>query len=224
MSKSTRLTPVRAPMGARFSFLLASLLMLLIVAPFFGEHRLSAVALDGFLTLVLLLAMAAVSHSRLTLLAGLVLAIPALGARWLSYLTSHPVVEWGGMLCWMGFLAYTGIIILGHVLRQREVTRDLVAGSLCVYILLGLSWAFAYALLEFLHPGSFHMPAQDQGYSLFDMLYYSLVTLTTVGYGDISPVTHPARGLSTAEAVVGQFYLTVLVARLVGLHISQQSD
>lgn len=211
-------------MEMEFSFLLISLLLLLIVAPFFGGHHLGMLVLDGVLTIVLLSSMAAVSKDRRSLMIGLLLAIPALAARWLAYVAPGPVVEWGGMLCGMGFFAYTGIIILGHVLRQREVTRDLVAGALCVYLLLGLSWAFAFALLEFLHPGSFRMPTQEQGHGLFDMIYYSLVTLTTVGYGDITPVTPPARGLSTVEAVVGQFYLTVLVARLVGLRISQQHD
>jgi hypothetical protein len=108
------------------------------------------------------------------------------------------------------------------------VTGDIVSGALCVYLLIGLVWAFLFMLLESVHPGSFQLgagatTAANPGHpgpaylSLF--LYFSFVTLSTVGYGDILPLTGPARGLAALEGIIGQFYMAVLVARFVGLYI-----
>jgi hypothetical protein len=93
-----------------------------------------------------------------------------------------------------------------------------------VYLFIGFMWAMLFALLDQLQPGSFHFPETwTQGPAGADTaryVYFSFVTLATLGYGDIVPKTVDASGLVVAEAVVGQLYLTVLVARLVGLHLS----
>ena len=95
-------------------------------------------------------------------------------------------------------------------------------------MLVGLAWAFLFSLLEVLQPGSFNLPelsaepldlAAMEVRRLSVFMYYSLVTLTTLGYGDITPVTPLARNLAAFEAVMGQLYIAILVARLVGLHI-----
>ncbi len=89
-------------------------------------------------------------------------------------------------------------------------------------ILFGLCWGLLFALVEQLSPGSFNFPTHELSADLLrEFIYYSLVTLTTVGYGDITPVTPVAQGFSNLEAIVGQIYLVVLVARLVGLHVAQ---
>jgi hypothetical protein len=210
-------------MGAEFSFLLGTLLLLLLAAPFFQEHHLGNLIFDGLLTLVLLSGVATVSERRFPMAIGLTLALPVIAARWLAYFAPNRLIVQIGMVCALVYLAYVAVIILTHIMRQRDISRDLVVGSLCVYLLLGLSWAFAFGLLEDLRPGSFHWPAAERVHPFFDMIYYSLVTLTTVGYGDITPLSAVARSLSMVEAVIGQFYLTVLVARLVGLRITQQA-
>jgi hypothetical protein len=115
------------------------------------------------------------------------------------------------------------------------VTRDKIAAALCVYILLGLMWGLAYSLLEFLHPGTFSFSSgplaapvaegtglRDIGFILDErpsFSYFSFVTMTTLGYGEITPLTQPARSLCVLEAITGQFFLAVLIARLVGMHI-----
>jgi hypothetical protein len=86
---------------------------------------------------------------------------------------------------------------------------------------MALAWSFIFGAVESLHPGSFSIP-EIQGISTSrHFLYYSFVTITTLGYGDITPVTSLARSLSTLEAVIGQLYLVVQVAWLVGVHVSQ---
>jgi hypothetical protein len=82
-------------------------------------------------------------------------------------------------------------------------------------------WVFLYHLTEFIHPNSFSMAADLATESRKALFYYSFVTLTTLGYGDITPISHPAKSLAMLEAIVGQMYIAVLIARLVGMHISQ---
>ncbi|MEN8166075.1 MAG: potassium channel family protein [Pseudomonadota bacterium] len=110
-------------------------------------------------------------------------------------------------------------------MQQERVGTDKIFGAICGYILLGLFWALIYGALELTFPGSFsgtvsagqndapHFAAMDQ------FIYYNLVALSTLGYGDITAVTHAARSLSSTEAIVGQLYMAILVARLIGLHI-----
>jgi hypothetical protein len=103
------------------------------------------------------------------------------------------------------------------------VTADKIYGALCVYLLIGLTWGFMFLTLEGVQPGSFSLgQGQPNGIAKdpATLVYFSFVTLSTVGYGDITPLSPPARSLAFMEAIIGQIYLAVLVARLVGLHIA----
>jgi len=117
--------------------------------------------------------------------------------------------------------------ILGYVLGTGKVTADRIFAAICVYLLIGYAWTFAYCLLEEIKPGSLAMPIQiDRGdyvARVLQMRYYSFITLATVGYGDIVPRSSAAQTLAVLEAVIGQMYMAVLVARLVGLHIVHAS-
>jgi hypothetical protein len=110
------------------------------------------------------------------------------------------------------------------------VTPDTIVGGLAVYLLIGLTWSIAYQLLEFSAPGSLVVASGDPNlWGAWErapgkyprLLFFSFVTLTTLGYGDIVPASPAAAALSAAEAVIGPVYLTVLIARLVGLEIAQ---
>jgi uncharacterized membrane protein len=118
------------------------------------------------------------------------------------------------------FLIQMLAMILIHIEKENEVTLDLIMASACAYILIGLVWAYFYHFIEVLHPKSFTLP-WTPGDDLWDFYYYSFVTLTTVGYGDILAMTKPARALSILEALTGQLYLAIMISRLVGLHASQ---
>jgi hypothetical protein len=109
------------------------------------------------------------------------------------------------------------IFIYGH----KEVTRDLIVGAAVVYLFMALMWTFIFVVVETLHPGSFNLPEGQDIEATRHFLYYSFVTLTTLGYGDITPITSLARSLCILEAVIGQLYLVVQVAWLVGVHVSQ---
>ena len=122
------------------------------------------------------------------------------------------------------FLLFVTIVVLRAVLRAARVTSEIVNGALCVYLLYGFFFASVYVALETIHPGSFAMSAtpHDAPGLRRALLYFSYVTQTTMGYGDITPVTPLARSLATVQAITGQLYLAVLVARLVALQIVHQ--
>ena len=133
------------------------------------------------------------------------------------------------MVIFLGYMIYEILII---VFRSIEVTANIFYGSICVYLIIGLMWGFVYYSLETIHPFSFTFEnngivptdfSQKGAPQLPIFMYYSFITLTTLGYGDVTPLTFPTQMISSAEAVVGQLYLTILVARLVGLHISQRN-
>lgn len=128
------------------------------------------------------------------------------------------------------FLAAAAVVVLANVLDPERVTTEKVLGGVSVYLLLGVVWSMLYVLLVLLQPAAFRGSTLDLpdrsngGFSWYDLelaefTYFSYVTLSTLGYGDITPVTLPAQMLVWLEAVVAQIYLAVLIARLVSLHL-----
>jgi hypothetical protein len=208
----------------RFQFLLASLLLLFIVLPFF-EY---SVVTNVVISVILLFGTYAVAQRKTVLIMSVILAVLSLVTTWTGYFIEAKSFLLAGYGFAIAFFTLVSAVILWQVLSHREVTSETIAGSICVYLLLGVIWANVYALLETIEPHSFsgneaqvesvEGPLSPQTRST-RFSYYSFVTLTTLGYGEITPLTRPARNLAALEAIVGQLYLAVLVARLVGLHI-----
>ena len=122
----------------------------------------------------------------------------------------------------------TAGVLLKVVLGKGPVTGDKLSGAVCVYLLIGVIWSLLFGILEIAAPGSLRFSDADAGVQEAlrtgapqgATTYFSFVTLTTLGYGDIVPVSQAARSLAAVEALLGQLYLTILVARLVGLHMT----
>jgi Ion channel len=203
--------------------LLIALLALLLLYPFFASSVIAHAVWDICSSATLLLGLYAISHVRRRLVIALVLAIAVLGTRWSGYVVDNErllLVNYGlGVM----FFTLTACLLLADVLRKGAVTADKIYGALCVYLLIGLTWGFMFLTLEGVQPGSFSLgQGQLSGIEKdpATLVYFSFVTLSTVGYGDITPFSPPARSLAFTEAIIGQIYLAVLVARLVGLHIA----
>jgi len=131
---------------------------------------------------------------------------------WLIYLNLATVFCFYLMTTWIAFL---------EMARPSAIDVNKIIGSICVYLLVGINWAFLYYFAEAMHPGSFNgLNVPDMELRLFELTYYSYVTLSTLGYGDITPAQPIVQTLAVLEALFGQFYIAILVAILVGTHIS----
>lgn len=147
--------------------------------------------------------------------------------------SQNPRIFLVGSIAWLAFFAFVTWHELRSVLRQKEVTAETLSMSISVYLLLGLTWGLLYIVLFQCQENAFSFasgselgvePSAHQHLVFPVLTYFSLTTLATIGYGDITPLTLQARYAAVAEGITGQLYLAILVARLVGLHMSQSSS
>lgn len=204
----------------RFLILLISLLLFFVLRPFLEEFVRIKFLMNIFVSVILFCGLYAVSRRKSVFVIALLIALPMFTAQWAGHFVEIPYLSLLAKMFGVLFYAYTAIIILSYILREKKVTAEIIYGAICAYLLIGLMWACVFFSLETLQPGSFQM-AQGLNPGFSEFSYYSFVTLTTLGYGDITPLSHPARSLSTTEAVTGQLYLAIMIAGLVGIYISQ---
>ncbi|HEX4210441.1 MAG TPA: potassium channel family protein [Candidatus Binataceae bacterium] len=212
----------------RFRVLLAFLILTLLIAPLLEEREFAIGLIRVMLSLALVSAVYAISRKKRDLIIGGFFALPSVVGRWLpSYATSLPVfiAVSAATTLFLGFVAY---LIISEVASLRTVTFDTIFGAGCGYLLIGAIWAFIYSMINVVaHPGFVFTdvanlpPAADlmQQSRLISLFYFSFITLTSTGFGDILPLTPVAKGFAVSEAIIGQFYVAILVARLVSLEI-----
>jgi hypothetical protein len=206
---------------SRFLALLLSLVLLLLVSPFLEQSRLHEAAKVVLFALVMLAAVVAASERRRSRIIGLVLGIPwlALSLSSLVWQNAEPTI--GASFLFIVFTFYTLGIVLSAVVSAEEVDFDILLGAASVYLLIAIIWAVSYSVIHALAPGAFSLISEETQPHFHEFMYFSLTTLTTLGYGDITPLSPFARIWSTLEAVVGTLYIALLVARLVGMYQSQ---
>jgi hypothetical protein len=203
--------------------LLIALLALLLLYPFFASSVVAHAFWDICSSAILLLGIYTISRVARHLVIATVLGIVVLGTRWSGYAIDNEMLLLVNYGLAAIFFAFTACLLLADVLRKGAVTAHKIYGALCVYLLIGMTWGFMFLTLEWVQPGSFMFgQARLSGIEKdpATLVYFSFVTLSTVGYGDITPLSPPARSFAFMEAIIGQIYLAVLVARLVGLHIA----
>lgn len=214
---------LRAPReGTRFRGLLVMTFVVVLTMPFGAKSVLGTRLVVVLFHAMLLSALYAVATTRRRALVGAALVV-------LSVVLGLAGRRIAADALAILFVVFCCQQVLVFVLAKGRVTTDKLLASLCVYMLLGLVWAEVYTTLEQQAPGSFAnlSPEESRAPSMPIMLelgYFSFVTQTTLGYGDIVPTSHVARMLSILQAITSQLYLTVLVARLVALHITTRDD
>jgi len=137
--------------------------------------------------------------------------------RHLPLFVSAIVAAFAGIVIWLAY---------GSVMRPHRLVGDRIVGAICVYVLIGLGWAGLYETLDSVIPGSFRFPADTAWVTPGSLRYryFSFVTLATLGYGDVTPVTALAGTLASLESIAGQLYIGITVARLVALSLTDRAD
>src|SRR5574341_1212129 len=168
---------------------------------------------------------AAEGGRRRTLIWAIVLVVPALLAQWGNHvwpdLVPSELFRGVGLL----FVAFVVLHLLRFILRAPRVDSEVLCAGIAGYLMLGLLWMLAYVLVGSLVPDSFAFnvgPASGRAMAGFNALYFSFVTLSNVGFGEIVPVSGVARMLAMTEAIAGLFYVTLLIARLVAIYSTEK--
>ncbi len=223
---------IRRVFQDRCLYLLLALLGLLLFYPAVERGPRAQTILLLLNSAILVAGVYAVSAIKRHVITAVAIALPQIGLTLLARLPGPDhAATWllatSAIVLFIVFYLFTLVQVLAYVLSGTQITKDKIYGAVSVYLLIGLAWASAYTLLEVFEPGSFsnNVAVSSGGSSTDpDLIFFSFVTLTTLGYGDITPVTARARSLTLLEAVTGVLYLAILVARLVSAYRPEEQS
>jgi len=204
----------------KYSLLLITLILILLISPFVGHYPAISFFADSilFISAILFVSRIQGGHTAFFYIS-VPLACFAVIFHFLTLFVAERIYfTLPALLFYMTFLAMAIIFLLRRIFSEKRVTGDTVKGSISVYILIGYWWQMLYTLIWALYPASFSL--QIARIDSPDFFYFSFTTITTLGYGDVIPKGYFAKTAAILEAIFGQIYLAVLVARLVSLHVS----
>jgi hypothetical protein len=207
----------------RFSMaqFLVVLVLLLVTFPFVIDLKHGLVIEDVLMMLNLISAALAVGGRKWVLT--IVLVIPALAGPWMDHYLHGAAPSWVMSCLHIVFMGFVVSQLLRFILRSTRVNSEVMCAGIAAYLMLGLLWTAAYLMISELNPASFsglHLAA-NQALGRFDALYFSYVSLTCLGCGDITPQSKAARMLVMVESATGVLFVAVLIARLVALYSTQ---
>ncbi len=205
--------------GHRFSLLFVFLLATLILFPYAEASHFGSYAFRIIGSVAILVSVYAASVHRSLLLFAIVLAIPALLERMVLPKVSSFYI-FNSVLT---FVFDVGIVVIisRHVFAAEKPTSETIFGALCVYLLVGFTFATVYGMVAAFQPNAFYLDPHSNFHNVpnrFDLIYYSFGTMTSLGAAGIMPVSSQARSFSMLEAILGVLYLAVLIARLMGAY------
>lgn len=198
-----------------FGFM-CSILILLILSALLDGYPYVHLILNSFSLIVIIAGTYAASTNKRSVIILSVLALPWFISEWF-FITSTKTV----FLSFFFFL-YVTLTLLEMIIKSKEITQNTLYGAICVYLMLGLLWAAIYGLIDAIIPGAIFTGNLVKGHlTTNEVIYFSYTTLTTLGYGDITPLTPIGRIMSVLEAIIGQLYIAFMVARLIGIYSSK---
>ncbi len=209
-----------------FEILLVSLLVMIVV-PGLVPSQHSSLLLSVMSLGIILSSLYLAAKDKATIVIGTVMALLILITNW----PGSPIPEFERIIFNSTlnsiFLAYVCVHIFKFITSATSPSSQLIYAALCMYLLMGMVWSFIYVLLVAIDPNAIKLALVidwgDNSRDVFaEMYYFSFVTLTTLGYGDVLPISRIARSLATLEAVIGQLYLAVVIASLVGIQINRR--
>ncbi|RKZ80272.1 MAG: hypothetical protein DRQ35_02610 [Gammaproteobacteria bacterium] len=206
-----------------YLFLLIALLALIVIGPLLSEHFKigSRFFLQATFAAVMFIGVWTLNAEHFWFRVGIGLALTAFILAAVNYFLASKIIFLTGLMASFLFLIFSTYLAFNHILFSGKVTGNKIVGSLCIYLLIGVIWSLIYIFIAATHPDAFtNIPPFTEYSHMWEYLYFSFVTLTTLGYGDISPAIPLAKTWAFLEAICGQFYLAILVASLVGTYIS----
>ncbi|HJP37757.1 MAG: ion channel [Gammaproteobacteria bacterium] len=213
------------PRQAHFGYLLIGLLIFLIAGPVFNEftdQSITIITRTGF-SVTLIIGIWSLTDSRKWFLIGMALVTVEIASTVANLLRPSQMAETLSLLMALCFCMLSLAIALRHVLFDQRMDLNRLIGGICAYLLLGVIVSILNMFIYRYIPHSFSgLPDTINPANNMDLLYYSFVTLTTLGYGDITPEGSIARVIAYLAAIVGQFYIAILVGTLVGMYLSQR--
>jgi hypothetical protein len=207
------------------TYLLLLLLGLILLFPFLEDGIVARTMLGTLFSIVLLVGAFATRQTRRGFILKLGLALLGVGLQWSALWAGSIAILFVAGIVFAASLAVSFTGVLRYILKRGPITADKLHGALAGYIMLAFVWSFVYALVEISSAGSFgpaHLDFEQPG-TFFKLIYFSLTTLTTTGFGDVLPLTNHARSLVMVEEFSGVFYVGVVIARLAGLYPSNQT-
>ncbi|MGR8940661.1 MAG: potassium channel family protein [Gammaproteobacteria bacterium] len=215
-----RITPRKTD---NYAFLLSGLLVLFLLLPLLrsfpdlaGNAMLKRIGMQTGFTTLMLLGVWSMHRETYLFRVGLALAVANVALTFVNIFYDSIAIE-AGLYVIVLLFSITSTVIAGkHVFSAVAIDRNLLYGATCIYLLMGLIWALLYRMISQFSPGSFN---GLQSPDLDNFLYFSFVTLASLGYGDITPHAPLARTLAYLEVITGQMYIAIMVAGVVGLYL-----
>jgi hypothetical protein len=203
----------------RCSYVLAELVLIIVIYPYLVGSSWGRIILLLLVSAIVISITYAVGRSRRELFAAVAFTTVLVALQAAFLLTGNFFVFRAGILALACFLLFAVSRLLYYLMRRGRITADKLHAALAIYILGAFLWAALYTFVNHIDPGSFLVNTNRTGPpNYYDMLYLSFTTLTSTGYGDLTPATRPAESLVILEQIAGVFYVAVLIARLSGLY------
>lgn len=205
---------------SKFAWVLIAVFLLVIVNPLLPDREAGKYIFNLLLSFIVLTGILAASDERQIIRQLTIVGLLLLGLDWAGTLAARqiPAMEFTVYFLYLLFVVTVTVAIILGVVRSPIVNRNIICGAIAAYLLIGLSGGFMALLIETQLPGSFLLNGELMGRAGLAnaLIYFSMVSLSTIGYGDITPAAPIARSVALAIGLFGQIYLTVLVAILIG--------
>jgi hypothetical protein len=225
---------IRISLTGLLTIVLGLIVAAFVVMPFFAEAEWAAHVLRLTVELLLVLTVWKLGGHRRLLVVVCVIVVLNEVTEWLVMFTLRPRLVVLSEVCTLAFIFTTAGFVAWSAWKQERVGAENLIGAVAVYFLIGYLWASIFSLIEFASPGSFSNVCNPRPDGAVDcrpelaryptLIYFSFVTMTTLGYGDTVPLTRPAEGVATMAAVSGQLFLAMVIGRLVGLYMRKRSE
>ena len=207
----------------RCVWLFAALLVLIGAVSFVPPTDHGRLVLNAVNMFALIATVATVGRTTQSFIIALLLAIPAV---WFQYSGLWRDDDWHLAISWFfgaGLYFVTTVYLLRYVFHPTVMTQDKLFGAAAAYLMIGVFWAYTYAIVGFVYPRSYMVVGQPGSLVYADALYLSITVLTSTGFGDITPLTRQARGVCMVEQINGALFLAILIARLAGVYPARES-